>query len=318
MKILCLFILLFLSYQSQLFAEQVKFFKRNNSDSIEFNYQWLDQKDELQSLNFEIAKTALFDRFRNFRSYKADYARKYVDQRIKKKLSKEPLPNVQLSFSGVDKNMKIEITGKKSADIENAYQTIATLENELMQNYLSENFYMQFVSHNNNSAIKPDHARFAYESVADFKPLKQLILEKASIQNIRKVTNYVLGFVQSIPYSTLESRVTSSGAGFNPPLKTLWENQGDCDSKVTLTAALFRSLMPRIKMMLVFIDNHALLALNIPAEEDEVTITVDGFNYVLAEPTGPAKMLVGELAENSEFAIRNGRYFAEPFFAKKE
>lgn len=297
-------------------AKQVKFSKKNKTDTIQFNYQWLDQANQAQTLNFSIQKNILFDRFRNFRRYQGKYAKRSVDQKIKKTLSATPLANVQLSFIGIGEHSQIEISGTNEKDIENAYQEIAKLEQRLMQEYLQENYYTQFLSLENNLAIKPDHVRFANESVMDFKPLKQLILDKVSIQNVRKVSNFVLGFVQSIPYSTLESRVTSSGAGFNPPLKTLWENQGDCDSKVTLTAAIFRSLMPRIKMMLVFIDNHALLAINIPPEGNELTISHEGITYVLAEPTGPAKMLVGELADDSTFAIRNGRYYAEPFFSQ--
>jgi hypothetical protein len=119
--------------------------------------------------------------------------------------------------------------------------------------------------------------------------------------------------VQSIPYSTLESRITSAGAGFNPPLKLLWENQGDCDSKVTLTAALLRSLMPRINIALIFIDNHALMGVNIAAEigSEEMTIEHNGITYLLAEPTGPALLALGTISEDSQQAILQGQYTIE-------
>lgn len=310
------FAVLILFFHGQLSAKQLSFTKKSVGNSIQFNYQWHDQHKEVQSLKFSIEKALLFNRFRNFKAYKASHAKKYIDQGIKKAISKNATPDVHVSFLGKGDEMQIKVQSENQEALNQIYQTIEKLENDLMLKYLKANFYQQFISYDNSLAIKPDHARFAHESVADFKPLKPLILNKVSIQNIRKVTNYVLGFVQSIPYSTLESRITSSGAGFNPPLKTLWENQGDCDSKVTLTAAIFRSLMPRIKMMLVFIDNHALLAINIPAEGDEVTINVEGIDYVLAEPTGPAPMFIGEISSDSEFAIRNGRYHAEAFFAQ--
>ena len=292
------------------------FLKKTVDGNVQFNYQWQDQNEDNQSLNFSIAKPLLFNRFRNFKAFRAEHAKKYVDQGIKKALSKERIPGVHISFSGSGDDMSIKLSSQDKKALTQTFSHIDTLEDKLMQEYLDNNFYQQFTSYDNSVAIKPNHVRFAEESVADFKPLKSLILEQASIQNIRKVSNYVLGFVQSIPYATLESRVTSTGAGFNPPLRTLWENQGDCDSKVTLTAAIFRSLMPRIKMMLVFIDNHALLAINIPAKSDEITIDVDGISYVLVEPTGPAMMNVGEMSAESEFAIRNGRYHTEAFFSR--
>lgn len=315
MRFIAIFAVFILTFHSTLSAKQLSFSKKANEDTIQFNYQWLDKAQESQSISFAIEKALLFDRFRDFKAYQASHAKRYIDQGIKKALSNQNTPDVHFSFHGAGDNMQIEIRSQNQQALDEAYQTIANLEANLMQEYLHNNFYQQFISYDSNLAIKPDHTRFAYESVNDFKPLKSLILDKVSIQNVRKVSNYVLGFVQSIPYATLESRVTSTGAGFNPPLRTLWENQGDCDSKVTLTAAIFRSLMPRIKMMLVFIDNHALLAINIPAQGDELSIEVDGLQYVLAEPTGPAMMNVGELSPESTFAIRNGHYYAEPFFA---
>ncbi len=307
---------LILSCHGDLSAKQLSFSKKTVDNSVQFNYQWQDQNQEKQSLSFSIDKPLLFDRFRNFKTYSVEHAKRYVDQGIKKALSKKNIPGVHVSFSGVGSETRVELSSQDQKALTQTFQHIGKLEDELMQEYFDNNFYQQFVSYDSALAIKPDHVRFAKESVVDFKPIKPLILQQVSIQNIRKVSNYVLGFVQSIPYSTLESRVTSTGAGFSPPLRVLWENQGDCDSKVTLTAAIFRSLMPRIKMMLVFIDNHALLAINIPAESDELTIDVDGINYVLVEPTGPAMMNVGETSAESEFAIRNGRYYAEAFFAQ--
>ena len=314
LKLIIASAVLMLSFHGSLSAKQLSFSKKTVGNSVQFDYQWQDQNQENQSLNFSIDKAILFDRFRNFKAYRAEHAKRSVNQGIKRALSKQN-NGVHVSFLGAGNEMHIELKSQNQKALDQTFKDIEKLEDELMQEYLDDNFYQQFISYDNSIAIKPDHARFAEESVVDFKPLKTLILDKVSIQNVREVSNYVLGFVQSIPYSTLESRVDSTGAGFNPPLRILWENQGDCDSKVTLTAAIFRSLMPRIKMMLVFIDNHALLAINIPAEGDELTINVESTNYVLLEPTGPAMMKVGETSPDSEFSIRNGRYYAEPFFA---
>lgn len=318
MKFLALVGILIICFPNTVWAKQVDFRKQIIDQQVEFNYQWLDQAQQVQSLSFSIGKAAIFERFRNFKAYKAKHAKKYINHQLRKELQRNPIANVKVRFLNRGGNLQVDISGKNQVTVDQAYQTIAQLEKELVNEHLTRNFYTQFLSYDNNYAIKPDHVRFAQESVADFSSLKPLILASVSILNVREVSDYVLGFVQSIPYATLESRVTSTGAGFNPPLQTLWQNQGDCDSKVTLTAAIFRALMPRIKMMLVFIDNHALLAINIPKEEDELTITVDGLAYVLAEPTGPAMMRVGELSADAEFAIRNGRYYAEAFFAESD
>jgi hypothetical protein len=295
------------------FADQSAFSKTELGDNYQFNYQWQDQQGTTQSIQFLLPKQAMFDRFRNFKTFKPEMAKFAINNALKKELRTDPIRGVIIDFGKSSTDDVIKIKGQDSRAVNNAYAKINKLKQEVSNKYLADNYYQQFVTHDQISAIKPDHARFANISSIDLKPIKPTILEKFSIKNIRKITNYVLSFVQSIPYSTLESRVTASGAGFSPPLKLLWENQGDCDSKVTLTAAILRTLMPRIKMILVFIDNHALIGIEIPVQADDQTITLDGISYVLAEPTGPGLFNLGKIAQASELAVGNGHYIAELF-----
>jgi len=227
------------------FADQLAFSKKENGDNYQFNYQWLDQQGGTQSISFLLSKRAMFDRFRNFKTFKPAMAQSAINNSLQRKLRAEPIKGVIIDFNKNSNNGEISIKGRDNRTVNAAYSKIHQLKQELSDEYLADNYYQQFITHDQINAIKPDHAQFATISSVDLKPIKPFILEKFSIKNIRKITNYVLGFVQSIPYSTLESRVTASGAGFSPPLKLLWENQGDCDSKVTLTAAILRTLMPR-------------------------------------------------------------------------
>jgi hypothetical protein len=298
------------------YAEQLRFAKKEQNDHYLFSYQWIDQQGITQNIEFLLAKTAIFDRFRNFRTFKPEMAKHVINNALQKKLRAIPIKDVIINFNKNTTDGEIEIRGRSSEAVNAAYTKIYQLKAELNNQYLVDNYYQNFITHDQINAVKPDHARFANIASADLKPIKPVILEKFSIKNIRKITNYVLGFVQSIPYSTLESRVTASGAGFNPPLKLLWENQGDCDSKVVLTVAILRSLMPRIKMILVFIDNHALIGIEVPVQADDQTIVIDDISYVLAEPTGPRLFNLGKLAQVSELAVGNGHYNAELFHAK--
>jgi len=297
-------------------AEQLVFNKTLNTGNYTFSYQWHDHNKKLQDLSFILPQKLIFDRYRNFALYKKSNAQTSVNNLLQRHLRKHPISGVQLSFSQESGLNQVNIKSNDQQKINKAYQEIAKLEQEFTQQYLHNTYYHQFQTYNQIQGVKPDHGRIAFESSADFKVLKTIILEKASIKNIRKVSNYVLGFIQNIPYSTLESRITSSGAGFIPPLKLLWENQGDCDSKVTLTAALLRSLMPRINMALIFIDNHALIGIELDAEDDDFTVDLDGITYIVAEPTGPAVLALGKIAPNSEQAILAGHYTIEKFHTK--
>ena len=292
-------------------AQQLRFHKQENEKSYQFKYKWLDQKSVEQSLSFAIPKKILFNRFRNFKSYKPAFAQQYVNKHIQQQITKQPIANVQINFN--KKNKRFEIKGKNQQAVNTAYQQISNMQQVIRDEYLAKNFYHRFTTYDQVQGIKPNHVKIANSSVEDLKPIKQLILSKVSIKNIRQVTNFSLGFIQSIPYSTLESRISSSGAGFSTPLKLLWENQGDCDSKVTLTVALLRTLMPRIQMVMVFTQQHALMGINIPALANETTIEFEGTTYVLAEPTGPAMFNLGQVAPDSKLAVNNGHYSVEKF-----
>lgn len=292
-------------------AEQLSFSKKEQKDQINFYVEWRDHNDTSQSLNFQFKKKQVFDKYRGFNTYKPNRAQEFVNNSLRKHLKKQPISGVYVRFNRQGNSVTAEIKGQDAAKVEAAEQKITTLQESFFAEYLQKTYYQEFYTPNNILAIKPDHRRIAQESVIDFKPFKPTIMAKSSIKNIRRVTNFVVGFVQSIPYATLESRITSSGAGFNPPLKLLYENQGDCDSKVTLVAAMLRMLMPRVKMVLIFIDNHALIGIEDTPQGNDKTLTEQGTTYILAEPTGPAMLPLGEVAPESERAIDHGRFTVE-------
>lgn len=294
-------------------AELLHFNKQEKEDGYLFNYQWLNKQNKIDNMSFNLPKTSLFDLFRHFKAHKPDIATKYVNHKIRKHLIKNPLPDVTLKYSSHQDEHHFTISGKNQKAIDKAKIEIAHLEKKYLLEYLDSHHYQHFETHDQMPTIKPDHQKFAQRSVQALKPLKPLILSKVSIQNIREVTNFTLGFIQSIPYSTLESRTLSSGVGFNPPLKVLWENQGDCDSKATLAIAILRSLMPRVKLAFIFLKEHALIAIQIPPIGDDFSIKINKESYVLADPTGPHLLSLGEISAEYEMTIRQGQYKAEVF-----
>lgn len=313
-KILCYLSLCFaLCIGRQVDAKQISFSKQLQDDHYQFNYQWLDHDNVQQSMSFALTKPALFQRFRTLRGYQGDFAQKTIIRAVKQQLKEDPLQGAQAFFLQQNGKMVVQVKGSDDEQVALAYQKVKEIEQAATIEYFKNNYYQFFSTPEQVSGVKIDHTRIANDSVADFKALKPVILDQVSIKNIRKVTDYVLSFVQSIPYTTLESRVTSSGAGFNSPAKLLWENQGDCDSKVTLTATILRALMPRIEMAMIYIDQHAFIGIAVPANAGEMTIKYQGVNYLLGEPTGPAPYRLGKLAPESELAINQGRYVAEKF-----
>jgi len=312
-KTIKIFLCLLLLLSCVVKAKQISFSKQLKDDQYVFKYQWLDHNKQAQSIHFSLTKAALFERFRMLKAYQSEFAHKTIMRAVKKQLKNQPLKGAQAFFQQKNGKIIVQVKGLEDENVALAYQKVKKIEQEAITQYFKKNYYQPFITHEQQTGIKVDHANIATDSVADFKVLKPVIMDKFAIENIRKVANYVLSFVQSIPYSTLESRMTSSGSGFNPPAKLLWENQGDCDSKMTLTATILRALMPRIKMTLIYIDQHAFIGIDIPAEAGEMTIEHQGIKYVLGEPTGPALYRLGTLAPESKLAINQERYVVEAF-----
>ena len=60
----------------------------------------------------------------------------------------------------------------------------------------------------------------------------------------------MLDFIQAIPYQLLDSQSGRSGKGFLSPRQVLEQNRGDCDSKVTLMAAMLVHALSKSGMAL--------------------------------------------------------------------
>jgi len=307
------FILSALTLSKSVSAEQLNFVRKDLGDKIKFSYHWLDHLNVEKTLDFTLPKHLIFNRFRKFKSFKSEFSEAYIHKEIQACIQEKPFKGVQVNFEKKEGKTQINIKGKKTVDVNKAYQELAKLEKKYRAEYLQKINYQPFITYNGINTIKPNHVLIAEQSVQDLKFFKGLVLDEVNVKNIRKVTNFVLGFVQSIPYAKLESRITSSGAGFSPPLNLLYRNKGDCDSKVTLTAAILRALMPRINLSIIYIENHALLGIDVLPENDDITIKRDSVTYVLAEPTGPAILALGTIATFSKQAILAGLYNAEKF-----
>lgn len=297
-------------------AKQVSFAKDKVGDDYHFNYQWQTKDQTIKQLSFPLSQFALFEKFRHFKAYKPVVAQQVINQSLYREIRKAPLKGVRVHFQSNGEEMDMRLIGRSDELIDAAASKIRSMEYKITQDYFNDNYYQHFVTFDQQRAVKPHHVNFARDSVEDLRALKEIMLEQVSVKNVRSATNFTLSFVQAIPYSTLESRVDSSGAGFSPPLRVLWENKGDCDSKVTLTAALLRMLMPRVKIALVFIDQHALIGIEVPINGSDKTLTYNNVVYALAEPTGPALMYLGEIADDSSQAIAAGHYIVEEFHAE--
>ena len=291
--------------------------KTANEEQYVFNYEWLDQKDKKQTLSFALDRKGLNSSYRHFKALRPSLLKMHGTRQLKLAISKLDPKKGRVQLIPRHSNIDFKISSK---DPEWASQTafeLQTVYEDTLNKVLKDNYYTEFPGFYNNSGarfFRPDHRRFAEESLDSLTPVVEAIQAKMPNAGARQVANYLLSWIQSIPYNTMESRIESNGAGFLPPLKVLDRNQGDCDSKVTLMAAIMKRMFPNLRMAIIYIPKHAVLGLNISHLQQDYRVTIDGLDYTIAEPVGPALMPLAEAADSSKRYLESGSYQYELLF----
>ena len=190
---------------------------------------------------------------------------------------------------------------------------LAAQEQEQFQALLKERYLIESRDAMGRPGLKPDHVRIIEESGSELGSVAEALLTAAGGEQTepRTLLAWLLTFVQDIPYNALQSEDGSRGTGYLLPRQVLMQNRGDCDSKVALLATLFQYLHPEIAQRLIFVPNHALLAVALPAQPGDEQLTIEGQGYLLLEPTGPAELPLGQIADSSRLPIRSGNYVSE-------
>ncbi|QSR49744.1 transglutaminase domain-containing protein [Aeromonas veronii] len=205
----------------------------------------------------------------------------------------------------------------KSRNQDKAREAMAFLQSKRSkeeQAWLTKHYFQYFNTPDGQLAVKQDHVRIALESRSGLAPLAEQLKQQGSTETEarQKTVAHMLTFIQSIPYQQLDSLNGRQGKGFLSPRQVLEQNRGDCDSKVTLMAAMLAQLFPELKQAMVFVPGHALLAVDLPAKPGDVTLNWQGQNYLLLEPTGPATLPAGQIASTSKTLVDSKQLSVQP------
>ncbi|WP_293747577.1 hypothetical protein [uncultured Paraglaciecola sp.] len=291
-------------------AQQSVFNKSKQNKQMFFNYTWTDNKELSRDITFALPLRQL-----NKQSHKKfipELAQQYVYIELHKAARKINPKEARVQIQRRGQEIHIQVTSRSNKLLDKWQRSMNQSQDKALDQYLEENYYSHFSSYLGQEAVKPDHLRYIKENQAALLPIAQAVYDKLpSNSETRSYVNLVLSWVQSIPYNELKNRLTSNGAGYLPPLSVVANNQGDCDSKTVLMASLIRSLLPDVKMTMVFLPNHALLGIVLPFRTNEQTLDINGLDYLLMEPTGPAKIPLGEIANSSARDIAGNMYSLE-------
>ncbi|MCF2948624.1 hypothetical protein L0668_10945 [Paraglaciecola aquimarina] len=275
-----------------------------------FNYKWEDHQKQPQSLNFSLPLEQINKK--HHKRFVPDLADQYVYIELHKAARTINPKEASVKIRRKAKDIEIQVTSRSQNLLDKWQRSMQQSRENAFNQYLKDNYLSHFRTHLGQKVIKPDHLRYIAESKTPLMPIAQALYQKVPESSETRVyVNLLLSWVQSIPYSALEDRVTSNGAGYLPPPLVVASNQGDCDSKSALMASLIRSLLPDAKMIMLYLPNHALLGVSLPFRTTERTLNIEGIDYLLMEPTGPANTKLGEIALSSNNAINGNMHSYE-------
>ncbi|MCD1597221.1 hypothetical protein [Rheinheimera aquimaris] len=266
-----------------------------------FSYQF-DLAGYPQQLSFSINNNTLNSHFRQFRALKPALLQQYLWRDLRAHVAQYPGARLQ-RLPGKDA-LHYKLLVADSHLLDKVDTELQQLISERTAFYLQQQYYYVQDLPWNARAIIPDHARIMQDSLQDLLPVATAWHGKLANVPTRQALLTLSAWIQQIPYQDLSDRQRSSGASFNPPLKLLQENRGDCDSKAVLLAALLRMLLPDVKLAMVYLPQHAVLAVQLQVTPEDMTVNIEGRDYLLVDATGPALLTPGQI--NPEYQIYTG------------
>ncbi|RKF21390.1 hypothetical protein DBZ36_01695 [Alginatibacterium sediminis] len=285
-------------------AQQLRFVR----STTDFEIVWIDQEQQRQSIAFELAGYP--KQLSQFSAYKTENLNNFLLRELRKSPAAASNQQQQVTLTIKNNRLNYSIQAKDNQEVSQIYSELRALENDLFQQYLDINYWKVETSVSGSAIILPDYQRLISDSSPFMQSIGTAIVDKfPKTQNgvvTRDIVEFVLNFVQNIPYEHLSP--VQRGAGYLSPIQTLRNNLGDCDSKSALMASIMRYVFPRLGIRMIYTKDHALLAFTLAAVGEDETINEDGRQLVLAEPTGPAALDFGQLAASTRSQIESGAY----------
>lgn len=303
---------------TQVLSQQVFYNKNRVGNSTKFSYKWENADSNLHELSFKLNTKNINNDFRHFKALTPSRLQSYSVKKLKEAVAKIDPKKGSVKIKQRYNNVGFEFKSTSREWMEKQSSKLKDLYDSSLSEYLYNEYYIEFQpigyrGDPSNKTYKPDHVRFAAESLKSLSPIVETLKAKFPNASPRVVAEFLLSWIQTIPYNTLESRTQSNGAGFSPPIRVIAENKGDCDSKVTLMASILKAMYPTLKIAIIYVPEHALIGLNVPYIENDYKTKIDELDYILAEPTGPGLIKFADVDEQSKRYIDSGMYQVESF-----
>lgn len=269
----------------------------------QFNYNLHDGK----TLTFAL-DSQLLERYRTRIRYRPELLELYVRNGMLRYAASQQRMGIRMQFSPANLPLRIEVNGSDSRQVKEIQSRLSTEQQRLSNEYLQKHQYRMHEDAQKQSWVIQDHPAHYRQAQQDLAPVAEAFIALYGNQNIRQVAGALTSWVEQIPYQNLEDRRSSPGVGYSAPVEVIFQNQGDCDSKAVLWAAIMRRIFPKLPVALIYFRDHAMVGARIPPIRDEMSIPHQGFNLLLIDATGPAQAKIGYPNPDYLDDIRNEQF----------
>ena len=277
-------------------AHQLRYERMPMSGGMRIEAGWIEPDGALRGLSFRLPQLALSDAARAI--VPPDAARQQMaGLAAAEEQARHVPPGVSLRVIPQPGGMNLAASAPSGFDLSEPINRASRAYQAAVDRTIHDSGYVK----RSETMIEPDYQGLLHRQQALLAATGQDIGGALAGLTPRDRVALLLGFVQSVPYSTLHARDASA---LRTPSGVLTEDLGDCDEKSVTLATLLSITDPTLSSVLLFDDAHAFMGVSLPAQPGDAAVKVGGQSYVLLEPVGPGWFPVGRLSGMSQAILR--------------
>lgn len=277
-------------------AHQLRYERVPDAGGVRIDAGWIEPEGAQRALSFHVPRPALEDQARAI-SPPSAARQQAAGLAAAEEQARHLPPGVSLRIIPQPGGMQVAANAPGGVDLEAPLDRVSRAYKAGVDRAILDSGYVK----HGEALIEPDYRGLLLRQRALLLGAGQEIGRALAGLTPRERVALLLGFLQSVPYSTLHARDASA---LRTPSGVLVEDRGDCDEKSVTMATLLSITDPALSSVLLFDDAHAFMGVSLPPQPGDVAVKVDGRSYVLLEPVGPGWFPVGRLSAMSLAILR--------------
>jgi hypothetical protein len=265
-----------------------------------------------QSLSVPLSEAAVARGEATVRAFNANTLASVVERDVVPYLQQEYGALLSVSVMPTGNGYNLNWQGPLDIMSNALFDDVSNVANRAEATYYRERFMRQLQP----GALYPsgvvvvDYPRLSHLFYDDMKGLAEAIQRALPSGSLRDQVSLLNEFLQRIPYRELSSRDPRDGYGMLPPTEVLRRNQGDCDSKALIFAAVMRHLAPEVPVAFVLVEGHAFVGVGFTGGDRRGgDLVVPGTDLIAVEPVGPGRLPIGQVGDESLAGLTSGRFY---------